>query len=809
MYKFMRSNWASLAIVFLFAGAPANAQTSGLSQLESQGRVVDYLVIRQNLLNFANSVSSLAAANGWTAIQTQANNYITSAGPAFTAAVSADIYTPSSQVQFSVPTPNLLAPWTVQGNNILAAGIPVYTCGYIWTYGDVDTSYSLYNLGLNSEFLLVGPVDFVTTGNSTTGYGTLVSNIPSAFSAYIRWADSAASAGEVIDILTDPGYPPSWFSTWEQNNGLSNSSAWMDTAQGRALLDQCYQGDYIAFGNQPSVKTMDLANEWTFWSAGATAQTNFPAWLTTKYGTISALNSSWSTSYSSFGAVPIPAYTVATTPSYPYTTRAPLWDWCNYNTAEAATVAQWMYNDFHQQCPGFLVHLKGDFSSYSETTLAANFINGTDPQQIIPIMDLIGTDDSEIRGSTWIGTLFQYDYMKSICPNKPIFSSEMHAVPYSDSTAGAEIRRGLFQRCVHGERMNLIYLCSALSKPSDWNLTENGWHWNIGEWPNVVDLYGQTSADLRRLVSPIDSFAGRAADVLIFYDNAADFGVPGSSHPGGSYEANALLVYQSLIYRDVKVGFVTESMLAQQIPTQKLLILAGAQYVSNNTVTCLQNYINAGGHIVWIGNNLGYDQYGNSRSSSSYSGIYNSSNCYVKNTQSTATGYSSYWASIFSSVGISPAFATGSSSSPTWGVEIRSMLQSDGSYLIFLANTNSTSVQFALQYSGPTPSLTDLITGQTINPASISMSGDQVLILSTAMYNISGNITLGNFTGGHGFRACYCRRAPEQRPDRKQGCKPEFKRQLQRACCPERAIQHGRKTESLAALGEPEHERDL
>ncbi len=478
---------------------------------------------------------------------------------------------------------------------------------------------------------------------------------------------------------------------------------------------------------------MDLANEWTFWSAGATAQANFPAWLATRYGAISALNSSWGTSYSSFAAVPIPACTAATTPTAPYNKRAALWDWCNYNTAEAAKVASWMNNDFHKQFPGLLTHIKGCFSSYSERTLAANFINGTDPQQIITIPDLIGTDDSEIRGDTWVGTLFQYDLMKSICPNKPIFSSEMHAEPYSGSTTGAEIRRGLFQRCVHGERMNLIYLCSALSQPAYWNVTEDGWHWNIGEWPNVVDAYGQTSADLRRLVNPIDSFADRAADVLIFYDNAADFGVPGTSNPGGLYEANALLVYQSLIYRDVKLGVITESMLARRIPTQKMLILAGAQYVSNNTVRGLRNYINAGGHIVWIGKNLGYDQYGNSRPFSSYSSIYNSSNCYKENTQSTASGYSSYWASIFSSAGISPAFATGPGSSPTWGVEIRSMPRADGAYLIFLANTNSTSVQFALRHSGSAPNFTDLITGRAVNPASISMSGDQVLLLRTAL----------------------------------------------------------------------------
>jgi len=53
------------------------------------------------------------------------------------------------------------------------------------------------------------------------------------------------------------------------------------------------------------------------------------------------------------------------------------------------------------ECDGF-------WSIGEHRSLAKNFIMGIDPQQILPITDLIGTDATYIRGDQWKDALFAY-----------------------------------------------------------------------------------------------------------------------------------------------------------------------------------------------------------------------------------------------------------------------------------------------------------------------------------------------------------------------------------------------------------------
>jgi len=718
--------------------APLPEIDADLAKLGTEGRVIDYLKVRRNLIDYFSRVATMATANGYTDIAARADSYVTSAS----SALMSDVYNIASKPQYSIPRPNMLAPWTIASGNLLVGGVPVNASGFIWTYSAKDNDFGLFDFGLNLDNLEIGPHRMLADGYQ------LLPDLRAA--PYVvdqrNNLTVGASRGEPADDLLGPHYLPGWFSTWAQQNGVADEYAWMDTDEGRQLLDLLYQGHYIAFNDIGNIKTADLANEWTFWSAGSAALTEFRGWLSARHGTISVLNSKWGTTYSSFSDVPIPDHTVASTPTGVYTKRAALWDWCCYNTSRASTVVSWMNSTFKQRYPGPLTHMKCVFSAAKYIrNLNTSFIRGVDPQKIVTQTDLIGTDGSFVRETYWKNTLWRYDYLKSICPNKPIFCSEMHAVPFTDSTASGEIRRGMFQRFVHGERLNLLFLNTKLTVPEWWNQAEGYYHWTIGEFPSAMDSFCITSADLRRLVDPINSFASRPADVLIFYDNAADFGVPGTA-AAGAYEDRVLDVYESLLYRDVKVGVVTEGMLAQQIPGQKLLILAGANYVSDNTVSRLRSYINSGGRIVWIGSNFGYDEYGAARSFSSYSDIYNSANVYRKSVSSAST-YSTYWPALFAAAGISTPFSANSGGAPAWGVEIRSFTKPNGNSLVFLANANNSEVTFQLQGPSAIAHLTDLVTGASVDPAGVHMAANGVLLLSTAHYNLGGHVTLGDYSG--------------------------------------------------------------
>lgn len=506
----------------------------------------------------------MAAQNGYTAIRDYADNYAATVSPVLLADVNAVLQNPNI-IQLAIPKPDLSQPWTVQNGNLYAGSNPIALNGFVWQFATKDLGYSLYNVGLNMQTLDLGPDTLIPTGPPPQ-LAPNIQQIP-----YVQSLRTAALIGqqwqEIFDLHTSPHYLPSWFSSWAQGAGVANENAWMDTNDGRQLLDLTYQGDYIAFGDIGAVKTADLGNEWTFWAASTDAQTAWLQWLTSLYGTIGSLNQRWGTSYTSFSQVPAPAYTNATTPTGVWQNRAPLWDWCCFNTQRAASVLSWMNTTLKSRYPGLFTHVKCTLSGKEWRTLAQNFILGIDPQRTLPITDLIGTDPSYIRSGYWVGTLFAYDYMKSICQSKPIYCSEMHAVAYDDGIAPVEIRRGLFQSFIHGARMNLLFLNTAVYIPDWWSSATPNSDFNVGKAPDAIEGYGTTSADLRRLASPMTNFASITPSVLIFYDNAADFGVPGSSLPPGQYSDRALLVYESLLYRDVKTSFVTESMLAAYLPT--------------------------------------------------------------------------------------------------------------------------------------------------------------------------------------------------------------------------------------------------
>ncbi|HJN17783.1 MAG TPA: hypothetical protein QGH10_19950, partial [Armatimonadota bacterium] len=369
-------------------------------------------------------------------------------------------------------------------------------------------------------------------------------------------------------------------------------------------------------------------------------------------------------------------------------------------------------------------------SSYAYRSLAGNFSLGIDPQQILPITDLIGTDASYIRGHEWLKTIFAYDYMKSICPGKPIFCSETHAVPHGDPAAPGEIRRGLFQRFVHGERLHLMFLNTSLQIPQYWTTGESP-RFNIGQAPEALEALALTSADISRLTRHLGAFNRRSPSVLLFYDNATDLGVPGGDEPPGSYGDRAIRVYESLVPLDVKVGIVTETMLAQGPPEATLLVLAGARYVSDGTVEALARYVEAGGHLLWLDENLTHDHHGHPRRTEAVQELLTSERTTRLPLRVGARDYMGIWRDVLTWAGVTPPHpVVGVDGKPVWGVEALSAADANGSTLLFLANASHRPATVALQRpASSNVAYTDLITNASVEPAGIDLATDQVMLL--------------------------------------------------------------------------------
>ncbi len=711
-----------------------------IQEEQAKGRVVDYFRVRAFCISHSLRVADLARqrAQGkpnrttprYEKIYHDAVRYVSAAAARLLADVRAFV-DDSGNPGLAIPRPDLYQAWSVRNGDLYSGSEPITLHGVVWLWGFKDSSYSLYDLGMNMQTMDVGPNAFVGEGFTfPTGSRPERHDL---VQFYRRIGLEGQNWGEVFELHTSPHYVPSWFKP-------DNHNAWLDTPDGQRLLELTYRGQAEAFKDVHAIKTADLANEFTFWSTSSEAMAGFRRWLKQRHGSVEKLNQRWQTDFHGFDGVPSPLSSAMHDISQPlhpegiYQHRGPYWDWCSYNSQRAAGVVRWMNATFHKYFPNLLTQVKCVLSAREYRTLAVNFIVGIDPQQIDPITDLIGTDASYLRGGTWKGTLFAYDYMKSICPNKPIVCTETHAVPYDDGMAPGEIRRGLFQRFIHGERLNLMFLYGSLARNDTWgddfeDTTVSCW--NVCTSPETLESVALTSADLRRLTASLSFFGQRQPDVLIFYDNAADFGVPQSSTPPGQYADRALHVYESLLYEDVKVSFVTESMLAARLPKAPLIVLAGARFVSDQTVGALKEYLAKGGRLLWLGDNLHSDHYGAARPPALLTEFSKSDRVGRSPVLASAKEYAEIWPQQFALAGLKPPFAAvGRDGKCAWGVEIRSATEPDGRRLVFLANTNQNPVQLALrQHSHGLMDGTNLITGKKVKGSNINLAINDVMLL--------------------------------------------------------------------------------
>ena len=700
-----------------------------LARIAQGGRHADYLTLRRNIVRYAVRVAELAAREAaagpdraafFGPIHERAARYLAHRCPGLQADV-AKFAADADATEPEVPRPDLLQPWEIRDGEVLAGGRPVTLHGWVWQYIAKDHSYPLVDLGLNMQSVDIGPRHTVPRPFEVAGHVREAEGVRQMRANALE----ATRNGEVCDLHTSPHYLPGWF-TREQHG----PNSWMDTPDGRRLLDLHYQGLYEAFGDIACVKTADLANEWVFRSTSPAAMEGFRHWLAREYGSVAELNRSWGADLEGFAEVPEPFGNTPGTPTGLYQRRSAYWDWCRYNSQRAAAIVRRLDARLRKHYPTVKTHIKCVLSSYAYRSLAESFVLGIDPQRILPITDLIGTDASYIRGHEWVKTLFAYDYMRSVCPDKPIFCSETHAVPHDAPAAPGEIRRGLFQRFVHGERLNLMFLNTTLQVPQFWTSGESP-RFNIGQAPEALEALALTGADLQRLTPLLGSFNRRRPSVLIFYDNAADFAVPGSDESPGAYADRALQVYESLLPLDVKVGVLTEAMLCAGLPRAELLVLAGARYVSDDTVQALNRYAQGGGHLLWLAENLTHDHHGRPRDSDALKDLRRSDRILRMPLRPDARGYAGPWGDVLNRAGVYlPVSVTGPDGKPVWGVEVLSAAGPDGAMLVFLANGAHRPVGVALEGSmSGRVTYTDLITEARIDPSTIHLATDQVMLL--------------------------------------------------------------------------------
>lgn len=169
-------------------------------------------------------------------------------------------------------------------------------------------------------------------------------------------------------------------------------------------------------------------------------------------------------------------------------------------------------------------------------------------------------------------------------------------------------------------------------------------------------------------------------------------------------------------------------MIKDELPAQPLIILAGVQYVSDDTVEQMKRYIAKGGRILWLNDNLEFDHYGHKRNTSSLKAFsetdkvirFGSLNEMIK-----------YWPTLFEDTAIDCPFEIETRDGKVVdNIEILSTVDDNHRSLVFLANTHEELVSFQLRFKlSDTMKFTDLITDKEVDLKNIQISGNEVMLL--------------------------------------------------------------------------------
>jgi Beta-galactosidase len=468
---------------------------------------------------------------------------------------------------------------------------------------------------------------------------------------------------------------------------------------------------YIAehFKASPNLLTYSImGEEWcmpTFRSKYT--RQRYSKWLEKKYVIIDKLNSFWQADYKTF-------YAAATPESE--NTKGGHYDWFIFNEYRLTCLNQWQIDAIRKVDPqASVAPWPGAGGLLNSPPGGLDSVLGRDREAIIRQSSGVVSWDGGIlpyeSGATtknlpnehwnkynmgWRDEMIYYDFSKSICPEKPIFDPELHTATAWHSMLPFGISADFFRTAfwlqhLHGLGAHLL-----------WNYTVRNQHGtprmleflgSILTQPQLLDAWGRTTLELRRLAKYIVLFPQLERRVKILYSEASgiqhnqaveDIDEVANMHDD-IYANHLMKIYEALYFLDYQVGFTTEKTIATMgLKDCSLLVIPNTQYVSDKTVEAIKNYLATGGCIIMMGlNALKYDEYGNERDISFFQ---NNHSLYLKG--SSPEEYAPQLDQLMNELDIKrPIRGLDKDNKSVWGIEIR-VAETAESYIIYLINQN-------------------------------------------------------------------------------------------------------------------------
>ena len=442
----------------------------------------------------------------------------------------------------------------------------------------------------------------------------------------VEWLRSVLKSAEENNVLVDlnicPHYMPTFIEEMDPESTASGTqflpfsldNTTIRTAIGifsRMLAevvteyDSCHS---ICITNEPAVR----ANEWV--NGKQYYQPHWKKYLEEKYQTIGALNTAYGLSgkaaYASFDSVVMPTG-ISATPLF--------YDYRCFNDQILTEFHQWMTEEIRNEYPELLLHTK--IMDYIQYDYKGFLKNGANYEKLAPLMDVNGCDAFSYY--QYINTpltlkMGWYDYMTSL-KNVPIWDTESHVntdkkVVYYDDLMPQYIAADVWNGAVHGRGTDVIWLYDMQNSSMPW--TDSSYsNANAALRPADMLAVSKTTMDLNRLSREVTALQKAEAKVGLLYSRI-------SLGYNSNFMATMAAAYEDSIFSGQKVGFVTDET-PEAMRKYELLIVPEATHVSEQMLTCMQNYLENGGEVLLLGeNSLKKNAYGKTHDTAVIDAIY-------------------------------------------------------------------------------------------------------------------------------------------------------------------------------------------
>jgi len=541
------------------------------------------------------------------------------------------------------------------------------------------------------------------------------------------WADRCEEFNLAGVVCGSTSYLPRWFlekypevmfpgTGIEETMGKGCIPPWPHYIIDHPDVDKLHQLYWQAlaqtYSGRPGFHSYILSNEPLFMQSADNpfALKKFQSYLKEKYKTIQNLNARWNKGYKDFDEV---KFSDCFGPGYSKGQNSASWyDWVVFNWSrgtELFSSAKKIIREYDRKSP---IHIK---IMNVPAILYASLINsgGLNREEIAEQCEdkVVGCDGrfGSSPHNFW-NQIISYEFLKSIAPDCPIIDSEWHFImgltgdvpPDKDSYK--YIRTAIWESCIHGVGGIHFWLWDRIRAIGGTHLSDGG----ITVDPAVTETIGRTSVDLRRLARFVVEFPRQKSEVRILYS------YPSIIQQGEEYLTQIQNAYQASFFHNVPVRFITEKqIISKKWDGCKLLIVPGAEYVTEGCFEGVRQFVKNGGTVVLIGEPFKFNEYGDRREKSleNLPGILR-----IEKVPSSPVEYSGLVDEWFTAAGIRCPFkiTEAQTGKNVYGIEAR-IAKVGKEHILYVSNWNSKPTKVLIEIDGKRPNFINLVDGKHIS----------------------------------------------------------------------------------------------